>query len=307
MERSSAAGEPWTVARLLHWTREYFQRNALESPRLCAELLLAHALSCERLALYTRHDAIPPPQVIERFRESVRLAVTGRPIAYLIGVKDFFSLTFEVTPDVLVPRPETEVLVERTIHLVRAAPTRVARILDVGCGSGCIAVALATNLPAASICASDLSAEALAVARRNAARHALSGRIDFRHGDLFEPWQHDAPFDVIVSNPPYVGLNEARDLPAGVRDFEPHAALFAGPDGLAIIRRLAAETPARLAPNGHFLCEIGYTQADAARALLHERGWRGIVSYRDTLNHERVIHACRGDAPPAGESEGDRP
>lgn len=291
-----ASGE-WTVERLLTWTRDYFTRQGLESPRLCAEILLAHALGCQRLQLYTRYQTVPAPAVLDRFRAAVKEAATGKPISYLTGTKDFFSLTFEVTPAVLVPRPETEILVERTIDLVRkrVAPERgpegpAVAILDLCTGSGCIAAALAKSLPAARLFASDASGAALEVAKRNAARHKLEDRMEFREGDLLAPWG-DAQFDVIVSNPPYIGTDEAADLPANVRDFEPHAALFAGADGLAVLRRIALEAGGAVRAGGYLLLEVGYRQAGAAKGLLEAARWRDIVTFRDHLKHERVVQA----------------
>ncbi len=294
---------PWTVARLLGWTRDHFQRREIESPRLCAELLLAHAMGCSRLQLYTRHEAVPERPVLDRFRDAVRQVADGCPVAYITGTKEFFSLTFEVDRSVLIPRPETEVLVERAISFVRAAANQneaaaaPLRILDLCTGSGCIAVSLARHLPHATLCASDISPTALEIARRNAARHGLSERVDLRLGDLLEPWRGEPPFDLIVSNPPYIGRAEAADLSPAVRDHEPQIALFAGDDGLDILRRIVAQAPAHLAPGGRLMSEIGYRQAAAVRRLLDDAGWRDIVSFRDDLQHERVIQARR----PAGQ------
>ncbi len=284
---------PWTIARLIAWTRQYFERAGLDAPRLCAEILLAHALGCERIELYTRHETVPPADVLARYRELVRQAAQGRPIAYLTGTKEFFSLSFKVTEAVLIPRPETEVLVERVIHLARHSDQAIARICDVGTGSGCIAIALAHNLPELVICASDISPAALAVARENAERLAVGGRIEFREGDLLEPWRDQPPFDLIASNPPYISEAELPGLPANVRDHEPRAALLAGPDGLAVHRRLIAQAPDYLRPGGHLLLEVAFDQAPAVVRLLDESGWRDIVTYRDTLQHERVVHARR--------------
>lgn len=283
------------MARLLAWTREYLAGHGIESPRLCAEILLAHAMGCERIHLFTRHESEPEEAVRVRFRALVREAATGRPIAHLIGGKEFFALPFEVTPDVLIPRPETEILVERTIDLARKEPEAVRRILDVGTGSGCIAVSLARHLPEVKVYASDVSAAALAVAERNAARHAVAERIEFRAGDLFAPWD-EAPlpgaFDIIVSNPPYVGTQGA-PLDPHVRAYEPHLALFGGVDGLAVIRRLLAEAPRRLRTGGHLLMEVAFDQAARVRDLLSEKHWDRSETYRDGGGHERVVHMRR--------------
>lgn len=288
--------QAWTVARLLQWTRGFFERNRIESPRLCAEILLAHALGCERIELYTRYESIPDEDRLAAFREIVRQAAAGKPVAYLTGVKEFFSLSFEVTPDVLIPRPETEVLVERTIHLIRRGLSRRPAILDLCTGSGCVAISLAKNLPEVDLFASDLSEKAIEVAGRNAARHDVTARIEFRQGDLLAPWKPDRRFDVIVCNPPYVALRDKANLPVNVREYEPALALFGGEDGCDFLRRLAVEIPASLVPDGHFLMEIAYDQADAARAVLEEAGWRDILAYRDGLGIQRVMHSRPGVA-----------
>lgn len=288
----------WTVARLLSWTQDYFRRSGLEAPRLCAEILLAHAMQCERIRLYTQHEEVPETPVREAFRELVREAAAGRPIAHLTGCKEFFSLAFEVTPAVLIPRPETEILVERTISLLRRARTEQPAILDLGTGSGCIAISLARHLPSARVAASDVSREALVVAQRNAARHAVADRIDFRCGDLFAPWSDAAAFDFIVCNPPYVGTVDA-PIERSVREYEPHVALFAGPDGLDVIRRVLAEAPPYLRPGGHLLMELAFDQAAAVRGLAAGGGWHDTTTYRDAAGHERVLHvrcAAQADA-----------
>lgn len=291
MSRAENERGPWTVARLLQWTRGYFEQHGIETPRLCAEILLAHALGCERIELYTRHETVPGAEALRTFRAAVKEAAAGRPIAHLTGTKEFFSLRFHVTPDVLVPRPETEVLVERVVHLVRHGEGELRSILDVGTGSGCIAVSLAKNLPDVSIHAGDISKAALEIARHNAERHHVLERIEFRHGDLFTPWKPEGQFDVIVSNPPYVAASEADSLPANVRDFEPHVALFAGDDGLDVVRPLIHAAPRYLKAGGHLLIEVAYNQAAAVRELLDESVWGDIVTYRDSLQHERVVHA----------------
>jgi release factor glutamine methyltransferase len=298
MSPAETDASAWTVARLLAWTRDYLQRSGIESSRLCAEILLAHAMRCERIHLYTRFEQVPSSDVLDTFRALVKQAGTGQPIAYLTGTKEFFSLTFEVTPDVLIPRPETEILVERTIDIVRKSPGAGGAILDLGTGSGCIAVSLARHLPQARLFASDISEAALGVAQHNAQRHAVTERIEFRCGDLFEPWNGsdsgDTPptFDIIVSNPPYVATT-GTPVAANVRDFEPHGALFAGPEGLDVISRLVAAAPDRLRPGGHLLMEMAFDQSRAVRSLLAGAAWQDIVTYRDGAGHERVVHARR--------------
>jgi release factor glutamine methyltransferase len=309
MEATGAQSGPWTVNRLLAWTREHLQRQGVESARLCAEILLAHAMKCERIQLYTQFDAVPSAEVLAPFRAAVREAAAGRPIAHLTGAKEFFSLTFEVTPDVLIPRPETEVLVERTIDLVRRANGMLRSILDLGTGSGCIAVSLAKLLPDVGVYASDISEAVLAVARRNAERHGIATRIRFASGDLFAAWPPTGaaaeggaavpPFDVIVSNPPYLSTAPGTPVAPGIRQYEPYLALFAGVDGLDVIRRIVAEAPARLRPGGHLLLEVAFDQAGRVRELFNPLSWQEIVGYRDGGGHERVVHARRRAVGPA--------
>lgn len=304
MQEAAPNAAPWTVSRLIDWTRRHFQQRGLDSPRLCAEILLAHAMQCSRIQLYAHHETVPDEAALSRFRESVRDAAAGRPVAYLTGMKEFFSLPFEVTPDVLIPRPETEILVERTIDWVRKSGRDGLSILDVGTGSGCIIVSLARHLPTARCFASDISEAALAVARRNAARHGVAERISFEAGDLFDAWlprgESFPRFDVIVSNPPYIAQSEAEDLPRNVRDFEPAAALFGGADGWAVIRRLVECAPRFLAPGGLFLMEIAYNQSDGVRKLMRDSEWGRVTLHRDMAGHLRVVQAHTHDIAQGG-------
>lgn len=280
---------PWTVARLLSWTREFLTQHSIESPRLCSEILLADAMNCDRLHLFTQYERVPESPILDRFRASVREAAQGKPIAYITGTKEFFSLTMQVTPAVLIPRPETEILVERAISLVRHESAG-QRILDLCTGSGCIAIAIAKNLPEAELAASDLSEAALVIARDNACMHEVDARIDFQFGDLCTPWREAAPFDIVVCNPPYVATTQRETLDANVRDYEPAEALFAEQDGLSIIRRLLNDAPPLLKPGGHLLFEMAFDQADAVARLIPETAWQGYQTYRDAGDHERVVH-----------------
>ena len=294
MTTTERENDAWTVARLVDWTREHFRKCGLESPRLSAELLLAHCLGCERIQLYARWDAVPGDDARAKFRALVAKAAAHRPIAYLLGTKEFFSMPFEVTPDVLIPRPETEILVERALELARAGgDDGQFRVLDLCTGSGCIAISIAAHAPHAAVTATDISSEALTVARRNAARHSVADRIEFHHGDLYAALAEPDRFDAVVCNPPYVAEADAGALPKNVRDYEPHMALFAGPDGLAIIRRVVAGAADRLSPGGHLLLEVAYDQAATVRALFAESQWGRVISHRDLGGHERVVHATR--------------
>lgn len=292
MSAGRAADELWTIGRLLEWTTEFFRGKHPDSPRLDAELLLGHILGCKRIDLYTMYDAEVGDADRARFRELVRRRAAGCPVAYLVGEREFYSLGFIVRPGVLIPRPETERLVEEAIAFARTST--VHRFLDLGAGSGAIAVALAREIPEARGVAVDLSPDALAVAAENARRHSVSDRVDFRKSNLFEDLAGEASFDLIVSNPPYVAEEEWAGLPSSVRDYEPRLALDGGPMGLGVLRRIVAECADYLRPRGRLLLEIGADQEDAARALFDAApGLRLGPTIRDYANLPRVLFADR--------------
>jgi release factor glutamine methyltransferase len=283
--------QPWTIRKLLEWTTKFLQDKGAADARLDAQLLLAEALGCSRTALYMRYDESPPEGPRTRFRELVQERAKGRPVAHLLGRKEFFSLDFEVGPAVLVPRPETELVVVEALAVAKAMAA--PRVLDVGTGSGCIAVAVAKRHKAAQLTAIDLSEEALAVARRNAERHAVGERIRFLHGDLFAPLGEEQ-FELILSNPPYVRAGDIAALAVEVRDHDPRLALDGGPDGLAVIERLVAGAAAHLAPGGWLIFEIGLGQEADARALLERAGWEAGKAVVDHAGLPRVMKARRG-------------
>ncbi len=272
----------WTIGRLLQWTQGYLADKGLEEPRLSSELLLAAALGCRKIELYTRFDQAPAAEQVERFRELVREAAGHKPIAYLVGRKEFYSLEFVVTPDVLIPRPETELLVEQTVTVLRDLKREPAWVWDIGTGSGCAAVAIAKFHPAARVVASDVSTSALAVARQNAERHGVGERVTFVEADATEISAEVVPtdgFDVLVSNPPYIAESQRMSLPANIREHEPALALFGGADGLAVIRKIAAGGLAKLAADGRAFVEVADGQAESAAAVFAGEGW----AHRDTL------------------------
>lgn len=258
--------ERWTVGRLLAWTTEWLGGKGSDSPRLDAEVLLAHVRGCQRIMLYAAFDEEVAEETRSRFRELVRRRAAGEPVAYLVGHREFFSLSFAVSPAVLVPRPETETVVSRVLDLCRdgTAP----RILDVGTGSGAIAITLAKKLSRAVIAASDLSPAALAVAKDNAARHGVTDRVTFVEADLLSDPRLAGPWDVIASNPPYVRESEFASLPRDVRDHEPRGALVAGPRGVEVVERLVAESVSRLALGGWLVIEAGPLVSDDVQAVL---------------------------------------
>ena len=280
----------WTVGRLLTWTTDWLTTKGSESARLDAEVLLAHVRGCQRILLYTAFDTPVPDAERARFRELVKRRGDGEPVAYLVGNREFFSLPFAVSPAVLVPRPETEGLVVRVIDLCKPLPA--ARIIDVGTGSGAIAVTLAKHLPRARLVATDLSPAALAVARENAARHGVAERIEFLECDLLSAPQAAGPWDVIVSNPPYVRDDEFDALPRDVRLHEPKGALVAGPTGVEVVARLAADAVGALAAGGWLVVEIGPVVAAAAeRALAAVPGLVPGPTLADMAGLPRIVQA----------------
>lgn len=282
--------ESWTVGRLLEWTTGWLRGRGSDSPRLEAEVLLAWVLACQRIELYTRFGEVVAEEPRATFRELVKRRGQGEPVAYLTGSKEFFSVPFRVTPDVLVPRPETELLVVRAIDLCRdlAAP----RIVDVGTGSGAIAVALAKHLPRAAITAIDISPGAVAVAQGNVDTNHVADRVRVVEGDLLAQLSHGEVFDLVVSNPPYIREDEFAGLPRDVRDFEPRGALIAGPRGVEPLERLVAMTAERLVAGGWLLAEIGPPAASEAVLEAAEHLER-MPTLPDDAGIPRVVQARR--------------
>lgn len=286
------AADRWTIRRLLTWTTEFLTKKGAESPRLDAEVLLAHVLQWPRVQLYTRYEDDPGEAPRAAFRDLVRRRAEGTPVAYLVGRKEFFSLPLTVSPAVLIPRPDTETVVVEFLALMKDHES--PRAVDVGTGSGCIALACLSRHPSARFVAIDLSPDALAVARGNAERLDLASRVDVREGDLLEPVRSDGPFDAILSNPPYIPTDDIPGLEPGVRDHEPHTALDGGPDGLRIVARLISAAPALLRPGGHLILEIGSAQEAPVRALIEAEPTLELApTIRDAANHPRVVRAVR--------------
>jgi len=282
----------WTIGQLLDWTRGHFASRSVEAPRLCAEILLAAAMGCRRIDLYARFGELPTDAQRAQYREWVRRAAEHEPIAYLVGTREFYSLEFKVTTDVLIPRPETELLVEQALAWCEARSRDHDRLLDVGTGSGCIAITVAVRQPAAHVVATDLSPAALRVAADNAARHGVADRLTFIEADGLDLPAAVAGdrFDLLLSNPPYIPEARPDLVDRNVRDYEPHAALFVPGDGLDFYRRLAGGAAALLRPGGAIMVEVGYDQADAVAQVFAEAGGMVPVGrFKDLQGIERVL------------------
>lgn len=291
-DATAADPDRWTVGRLLTWTTDFLRKRGAETPRLDAEVLLAQVLCWQRVQLYTHFEEEVGPRARGEYRDLVRRRGEGSPVAYLVGRKEFYSLPLKVTPAVLIPRPDSEFVVVEFLAVAKGldAPS----CLDVGTGSGCLALACAHEHPTARFLAVDVSPEALAVAAENAEALGLGGRVGFRQGRLLDPVAADGPFDVIVSNPPYIPTDVIPTLEPGVRDYEPHEALDGGPDGLSVVAPLIAQAVPRLRPGGHLILEIGCDQEGPVRALLAaEPGLAVAPTVRDHANHPRVVRATK--------------
>lgn len=290
--------QPWTIGRLLNWTTEFLRDKGADSSRLDAEVLLAHARGCQRIELYTAFEEEAEESLRESFRDLVRRRAAGTPVAYLVGHREFFSLSFHVSPDVLIPRPETELIVVRVLDLAKQQAKQQSgeplRIADVGTGSGILAVCFAKHLSNASVTAVDISGAALAVAATNAEQHEVAERIELVESDLFAEVPAGEPFDVIVSNPPYVASHEMAELDPSVRDHEPHLALDGGEQGTEIIARLIPQSAERLKPGGWLLMEVGpYNVQQVDQLVADNEQFSLEVTIPDLAGHPRVVQAQR--------------
>ena len=292
----------WTTQKLLNWVTEYFTDKGVDSPRLSAELLLSYVLAMKRIELYTHFDKPVAKQQLDRLHDLVERAGKDEPVAYLTGKTEFYSLELNVTAECMIPRPETELLVERAIEFLRGR-TGIQFVCDLCTGTGCIAVAIAKNFPDARIIATDISDAALAVAAGNVERHQLKDRIRLLCGDLFEPLvrQLDVEeFDLIACNPPYVSGAEYEKLDKNVKDYEPKQALFAGADGMDIYHRVIEKADRFLKPRAVLMLEIGYAQGPAVRDLLEQTdAFAEIKIEKDFHNNDRIVSAKKISASPA--------
>jgi release factor glutamine methyltransferase len=277
----------WTVRSLLAWAREWLAKKGVDSPRLDAELLLAHALGCDRVRLYVDSDKPLGADELARFKPLVQRRGAREPVAYILCAKEFYGRSFELQPGVFIPRPETELLVQLALEAVKPD----ARVLDLCAGSGAVGVTIAAERPQARVDLVELSPLAAECARRNAQKHAAACARVFE-GDLFAALPEPILYDAVVANPPYIPAGE--QLMPDVTDHEPHLALFAGDDGLEVIRRIIEKLPGWLEPGGFFATEIDPPQAAAVSQLLRDRGFGQVRTVRDLAGLDRHITGRHG-------------
>ena len=291
-----------SIRALLRRSIEQLRSAQVSSFTLAAELLLLHATGRDRTWIYSHPEEIVPDGTADQFFELIRRRASGEPTQHLTGKQEFWGLEFEVSPDVLIPRPETEHLVEVALDRLAVREVRAGRdprltgrgveIVDVGTGSGCIAIALAKELPEAQVYATDISAKALRLARKNAARHGFENRIRFLESNLLASLS-SLEFDLITSNPPYIALGEADSLPVEVRRYEPTEALFGGPEGYELYGDLVLQASRQLKPEGLVVLELGHNSLPAVRPLFDSSEWTNIGVTRDLAGIDRVLSAER--------------
>ncbi|WP_437190947.1 peptide chain release factor N(5)-glutamine methyltransferase [Planctomicrobium sp. SH527] len=288
MSTGVASEEPWTVKRILDWTISFLKEKGSESPRLDAEVLLAHSRKCHRIQLYTQFDQPLTDEQRATMRDLVKRRAAHEPVAYLVGHKDFFSLDFIVRPGVFIPRPDTEILVMATLDALKEVPAPAA-VLELCAGSGCVPISIAKNLTSAQVTTVEKNPDVAKITQENIDKHAVGDRVQLLIGDLFTPVPKGKLFDVVTSNPPYVQRAEIAELAPDIRDHEPHLALDGGPDGLDVIRRLAAQSPEYLKPGGWLMFELSPEQAQDGMQILNEAGYTEVGVKNDLSGQARVV------------------
>jgi release factor glutamine methyltransferase len=292
-DSNSTATEAWTIQRVLSWASAHFKERGIETPRLEAEVLLAHVLDVDRVRLIL--DASKPlaPAELARYREAIKRRRNGEPVAYVIGEREFYGLMFRVDSRVLIPRPDTEILVDVALQATRQWHLS-GRALDLCTGSGCVAIAFAKARPTWQVTATDLSPDAIELARQNALRLGVIWGLRLLQGDLYGPLDAEERFELITANPPYIPHSEIPELQREVRDFEPRLALDGGEDGLSFLPPILEGAARRLSPGGCLAVEIGAGQSDAVAKLFEGAGFVNVSRHRDYGGHERVVS---GQAP----------
>lgn len=281
----------WTIMKILNWTKQYFTDKGVENPRLDAEILLCAVLKCERINLYIDFERPLDESELAQFKQMVIRRAQGEPLAYILGEKAFMRNMFKVNKYTLVPRPETELLVEHIVKICEQV-NKEAKILDIGTGSGAIIVSLLDYLPLAKGAGVDISVGTLKVAKENAVNIGVSDRVAFLHSDLFTAVPENKKFDIIVSNPPYIPAKDILTLAKDVQN-EPHSALDGGEDGLDFYRSITRQAPLYMAEDGMLAFEIGIGQSEAVAALCRENGFGAVAVGKDYAGIDRMVFAAK--------------
>jgi release factor glutamine methyltransferase len=281
----------WTIGKILDWTTEYFKKFNMEWPHLEAEILLAHNLGLKRIELYTNHERVLTEDELTNFKGLIQRRSKHEPIAYITGIQPFMSLNFHVDRSVLIPRPETEKLVEVAIDSIKSLiPHTPSLIADIGTGCGSIAISLAKYLPNIKVIGIDSSPNSIKIAQRNAEYHKVDDRCQFITGNIFEPLKEKV--DLVVSNPPYIPSSEIDNLQTDVKDWEPRQALDGGEDGLDYIRKLIESAPNHLTTKGLLLIEIGFDQGNKAIKLTQDnKKYDEVKIIKDINGKDRILKA----------------
>ena len=286
----------WTIARLLNWTTSYFKAHTIDSPRLTAEILLSHVLDLKRIELYLRFDQPLISSELADFKTLIKRRLLREPVAYIAGSKEFWSKDIVVTRDVLIPRPDTECLVETSLALLpENVNSESRRIIELGTGSGALIIALASERPGHVFYASDDSLKALEVAKTNARRHQLDNKIAFFAGNWLSSLSADKTrFDMIISNPPYIPTNKINNLAPEIYEYEPLAALDGGMDGLDSIKQIIHSAHHFLNKNGFLILEMGYDQKTAIQAIVNTCGYYEDITFtKDLGGNDRVVRMSK--------------
>jgi release factor glutamine methyltransferase len=289
-EQTASHADGWTVQRILEWTAGFLKQKGIESPRLESELLLAHARKCPRIRLYTEFTALLTDDERVIMRELVQRRAKREPLAYIVGTREFYGRSFDVEAGVLIPRPETETLID--VCLERIPRDEPREIIEVGFGSGCIAVTIAKQRPQCSVIATDTSSAAMKIASRNVEKHGVTGRVTLLAGDALEPLRNcGRQFDGLVSNPPYIRDDERPGLQPEVGLHEPAEALYAGADGLDVVRKIVSQAPAFMKPGAFLALELDPSQCAAVTTLLIDAGFQSATTRRDLSGNDRIVEA----------------
>ncbi len=280
----------WTVLSLIEWSTNHLIEHGFDEARLHIELLLAHVLHYSRLQLYTNFDRPLTPNELAHFKELFKRRLTHEPLQYIIGETEFMGLPFYVNPNVLIPRPETEMLVEKSIEAIKSIENERVEVLDIGTGTGNVPIAIAKFASNANVTSIDVSEEALEVAAKNVERNGVSN-VSLLNANVFDDFLSQTTFDVIVSNPPYISKDEFGSLQPEVQDFEPRVATTDGADGFTFIRRISKVAQQKLNAGGFLLMEIAYNQSESAKRIVKQGGLKDIEVFADFAGHPRIISA----------------